>query len=82
MTSRTRRLALELLATVVLGIGNIVVPVALDPPARQYDAELLPVIRNAIEGMKAYSLALLLILVVVMGFVSRARPWQLGSAWL
>ncbi len=72
--------ALEILLAASMGFAAIVVPAALDPNIEQYDANFLPIVRTAIEGLKLESLPLLFLAGTVVGLVGRLRFWISGAA--
>jgi len=69
-----------MLLAAVAGFCAYVLPVALDPAARHYDAAFLPLVRDAVEGMKPYSLALLFGIGIIFGLLGRAPFWLTGPA--
>jgi hypothetical protein len=74
------RVAVETLLAAAAGFCAYVLPVALDPTSRHYEAAFLPFVRDAVEGMKPYSLALLFGIGVVFGLLGRAPVWLTGPA--
>jgi hypothetical protein len=52
----------------------------LDPASRHYSAAFLPFVRDAVEGMRPYSLALLFGIGVIFGLLGRAPVWLTGPA--
>ena len=79
MGTRNRTL-LEVFLAASFGLAVVVIPVALDPNARQYEAAFLPIIRNGIEGMKIYSLLLLIVVGAIFGYFGQAPVWLVGTA--
>jgi hypothetical protein len=77
---KPERVALEMLLAAAAGFCAYVLPVALDPAARHYEAAFLPFVRDAVEGMKLYSLALLFGIGVIFGLRGRAPVWLTGPA--
>jgi hypothetical protein len=72
---------LEVAILAVVGIMIIVVPVAMNPNVHMYDAEFLPIVRTAVEGMRfAISLPLLVLLGSAAGALSRLPSWGIGIA--
>lgn len=55
-------------------------PVILDPGPRHYEAAFLPFMRDVVEGMKPYSLALLFGVGAGLGALGTAPSWGLGFA--
>lgn len=81
MGTRNRTL-LEVFLAASFGLTVIVIPVALDPNAKQYTAAFIPIIRNGIEGMKIYSLLLLIGVGAIFGYFGKAPVWLVGPATL
>jgi len=77
---KAKRVALEIFLAAAAGFCAYVLPVALDPAARHYEAAFLPFVRDAVEGMKPYSLALLFGIGVIFGLLGRAPVWLTGPA--
>jgi len=77
---KPERVAVEILLVAAAGFCAYVLPVALDPGTRHYDAAVLPFVRDAVEGMKAYSLVLLFGVGVLIGVLGRAPVWLTGPA--
>lgn len=75
-----RRLGLEVLLAAVGGVAALLVPVLLDPHARQHEAAFLPVMGNAVEGMHPSSLALLFLVGMLLGWVAKAPALLIGPA--
>ena len=80
MGVKAKRVALEIFLAAAAGFCAYVLPVALDPAARHYEAAFLPFVRDAVEGMKPYSLALLFGIGVIFGLLGRAPVWLTGPA--
>jgi hypothetical protein len=74
------RTGTELLIAAAAGFCAYVLPVALDPGVRHYDAAFLPFVRDAVEGMKPYTLLLLFGIGAIFGFIGRAPAWLAGMA--
>lgn len=74
------RSILEMAVAIVLGWCVVVLPVLLDPATRHYPAAFMPFMRDAVEGLKVYSLALLFVLGLGLGTFARTPPWVLGFA--
>ncbi len=53
-------------------------PVILDPAPRDYEAAFMPFMRDVVEGMKPYSLALLFGVGAGLGALGTAPSWVLG----
>lgn len=62
----------------VLGLGAMVVPVLVWPPANPYSAPLCPLLRNAQEYLGPGQLILFFVVGVVLGRVNNRHPWLLG----
>ena len=58
----------------------MVVPVALDPGAHHHQAAFLPLMRDAVEGMRVYSLALLAGIGILLGVFGKGPVWLTGPA--
>lgn len=71
---------LEVATAVVAGWCVIALPVILDPEARHYEAAFMPFMRDVVEGMKPYSLALLFGVGAGLGARGTAPSWVLGFA--
>lgn len=82
MITTTKRSLLEVFLSAAMGLAVIVVPVALDSHARQYDAAFLPLIRNGVEGMKVYSLLFLVLVGCLIGYFGKGSVWFVGPAVL
>ena len=80
LTTRGFRIVAEVVLVAAIGLAAVVLPVALDPTRRSYDAAVLPIIRTAVEGMKPGSLALLAVIGFVATLVGRAPWWLLGAS--
>ena len=80
MALRATRVAAEVLLAALAGFCAYVLPVALDPATRHYGAAFLPFVRDTVEGMKPYSLALLFGIGVIFGLLGRAPVWLTGPA--
>jgi hypothetical protein len=74
------RVTAEILFAAASGFCAYVLPVALDPSTRHYEAAFLPFVRDALEGMKPYSLGLLFGIGFVLGLLGRAPVWLTGPA--
>lgn len=61
-----------------LGLGAMVAPVLVWPPANPYPAPLFPLLRNAQEYLGLGQLALFFLVGVVLGRFNSQRPWLLG----
>ena len=79
MMSR-RQGVVDVVVAATLGLAVIVIPVALDPDARQYDAAFLPIVRTAVEGMKLWSLLFLSVIGFVVAWIGRSPIWVVGEA--
>ncbi len=77
---KSQRVALEIGLAAAAGFCAYVLPVALDPAARHYEAEFLPFVRDAVEGVKPYSFAILFGIGVMLGLFGRASIWLTGPA--
>jgi hypothetical protein len=75
-----KRIAAEMLLAASVGFCAYVLPVALDPAVRHYDAAFLPFVRDAVEGAKPYSLVLLFGIGILFGLLGRAPFWLTGAA--
>jgi hypothetical protein len=74
------RVLFEVGAAFVLGATILILPVALDPSHQRYPAAFLPLIRDAVEGLRPYSLLLLILLGVLMGVFFRSSVLLLAAA--
>ena len=63
----------------LVGAAILVLPVALDPSHGEHSAAFLPLVGDAVEGLKPYSLLLLIVFSIFMGAVFRA-PVLLAAA--
>ena len=77
--TRSRQLG-EVGIAIALGWCALVLPTLLDPPQRYYEPGFLPFMRDAVEGMKPYSLALLFAAGAALGFLGASSAWMLGFA--
>jgi hypothetical protein len=75
-----KRVAVEMALAAAAGFCAYVLPVALDPDARHYEAAFLPFVRDAVEGVKPYSLAILFAIGVTFGLLGRAPVKLTGPA--
>ena len=80
MNVKPERVAVEIVLAAAVGFCAYVLPVALDPAARHYEAAFLPFVRDAVEGMKPYSLAILFGIGVIFGLLGRASVRLTGPA--
>lgn len=80
MDVKATRVATEVLLATTAGFCAYVLPVVLDPSTRHYDAAFLPFVRDAVEGMKPYSLGLLFGIGAIFGWAGRAPVWFTGPA--
>ena len=80
MNVKPQRVAVEIGLAAATGFCAYVLPVALDPDARHFDAAFLPFVRDAVDGVKLYSLAMLFGIGVVFGLFGRASVWLTGPA--
>jgi hypothetical protein len=62
------------------GACAIVVPVVLDPSTRHYQSAVLPVMRDAVEGMHPHSLALLFGIGILLGTFGKGPVWLIGPS--
>lgn len=74
----TNRVALGIAP--LLGLGAILMPTVVAPPARLYESPLFPLLRTAVEGMGLGQVLLLLAAGAVLGRISRTPVWGLGFA--
>jgi peptidoglycan/LPS O-acetylase OafA/YrhL len=77
---RIGRVSLEVVVAAAAGLCAVVVPVILDPGTTHYSAAVLPVMRDAVEGMHLYSLALLVGIGILLGPFGKAPVWLTGPA--
>jgi hypothetical protein len=70
----------EVFLAAVAGMAVIVLPVAADPLHTHYSAAFLPFMRDAVEGMKLYSLGLLVGVGLLLGFFGRGSVLLTGPA--
>jgi hypothetical protein len=80
LVTRRLRVVAEVVLVAACGLAAVVVPVALDPAHKPYDAAFLPIVRTAVEGMESRSLAFLAAIGFVAALVGRAPWWLLGVA--
>jgi len=76
--SETKKNNLVLLIAALIGCAIMVVPVALDSEVRRYEAEIFPIMRTAVEGMKIYSIPVLGLFGIFLGFAFHKPAWLLG----
>jgi hypothetical protein len=69
-----------LVAAPLLGLLAMVLPVLIKRPKHWYDAPLFPLVRNAVEHVGVWQIALLFLAGLVLGTVSRWRAMLLGGA--
>src|SRR4030095_595591 len=74
------RKALGFLIAPVLGLGAMLLPVLIWPPARHYDAPFFPLLRDAVESVGLPQLLLLCAAGLILGLVSTSRAWRLSAA--
>ena len=80
MAVKPARVTAEILLAAAAGFCAYVLPVALDPATQHYEAAFLPFVRDAVEGMKDYTLGLLFGIGFLFGLLGRASVWLTGPA--
>ncbi|MFN0205646.1 MAG: hypothetical protein ACKVS6_04955 [Planctomycetota bacterium] len=75
-----KRTLIEMFLAACLGMAVVIIPVALDPNSKKYDAAFLPWIRNGVEGAKPISYLLLVIVGAIFGYFGRGHFGFVGMA--
>lgn len=74
------RLCVEVVLAATAGMAAVVLPVVADPLHPHYPAAFLVFIADAVEGMKLYSLGLLVVVGLLLGLFGRGPVLLLGPA--
>lgn len=73
------RLAVGIIAAVILGLVSVIAPVFVLSQTH-YDAPLFPLVRSGVEGMSSLALTFLLLSGVLLGIVCPRHPLLLGAS--